>query len=355
MLQKGPIGLLAACGGLVVLLAVVGLILGPGEMTYVSRTVTEMPLPTDQPAKVTVVQTPQEDAAGPPANANITAPAPEATIPLPPDLALVDASPFGPLPRISSDGRRPVLAYGRPYDWEDERPKIAVLVGGLGLQSDATNAALHLPGAFSLVFSPYSEDLPSQFERARLAGHEVLIDLPMEPADYPGSDPGPHTLRASGTVDANLERLHWVLARAPGFFAVAGRGGAFGASPEAPPIIAQLAERGLGLIEVDGTTLSTIAGEAGLPYAPAPVVIDREPSSRAIDEALAELEANALEQGWALGAAEPYPVSLERLVAWSESLEQKGLALVPASAVLIERAGLLGELAREVSRAAVAN
>lgn len=33
--------------------------------------------------------------------------------------------------------------------------------------------------------------------RAREAGHEILLQLPMEPFDYPDSDPGPQTLLAS--------------------------------------------------------------------------------------------------------------------------------------------------------------
>ena len=30
--------------------------------------------------------------------------------------------------------------------------------------------------------------------RAREAGHEVLLEVPMEPFDYPDNDPGPQTL-----------------------------------------------------------------------------------------------------------------------------------------------------------------
>ena len=37
-------------------------------------------------------------------------------------------------------------------------------------------------------------------------------------------------------------------------------------------------------------------------------------------------------------------MSLERLRQWAATLEAKGLVLAPASAVLIEQAGLAGEL-----------
>lgn len=273
------------------------------------------------------------------ANPAFTAPAVDPLKPNEPDLALVDASPFGPLPRISEDGRRPIQTYARPYDRSDERPKVAILVTGLGPQADATNATFHLPGTISLMFSPYTEDLPAFFERARLAGHEVLLELPMEPDDYPASDPGPHTLRASGTVDANIERLNWVLARAPGYFAVAGLSGAFAGSPEAISIMKALADKGLGMIEISGEGLANASDGAGLAYLAAPTWIDATPSAQAIDQALGELEASAIQNGRAIGVAEAYPVTLKRLAEWSATLEVRGIALVPASAILLEEAG----------------
>lgn len=277
-----------------------------------------------------------------PANPAFTQPVASEVKPPAPDLDLVEASPSGPLPRISADGRFPVTTYGRPFDRSDERPKIAIMITGLGPGIDATNATFHLPAAISLSFTPYTEDLPSLFERARLAGHEVVLELPMEPLDYPTNDPGPHTLRASGTVDANLERLTWVLSRAPGYFAVAGPTGAFGKSPEAGPVIKAIAAKGVGMVEIDDDDMRAKAKEAGLAYTSTLQWIDETPSAEAIDQALANLEAKAVAQGTAIGVAEAYPITLQRLVDWSAGLDQRGIALVPVSAVLIERNDLLG-------------
>ncbi len=282
------------------------------------------------------------DAADPLANPTFTQPETDQVKPSAPDLDLVDASPSGPLPRINADGRMPLTTYGRPFDPSDERPKIGIMVAGLGPQTDATNAAFHLPPAISLSFSPYTEDLPSVFERARLAGHEVLIELPMEPDDYPTNDPGPHTLRASGTVDANIERLIWVLSRAPGYFAVTGPAGAFGKSSEAEPVVQAIAAKGVGMIEIDGDGLNSHAEKAGLAYTSAHHWIDETPSVEAIDRALADLEAKAKADGTAIGVAEGYPITLQRLVEWSDKLDQRGINLVPVSAILIERNGVLG-------------
>ena len=69
-------------------------------------------------------------------------------------------------------------------------------------------------------------------------------------------------------------------------------------------------------------------------------MIDDDPSILAIDDALAGLEAEALASGSALGAAQGYPVSLERLRLWATTLDDKGLVLAPVSALVIERSGL---------------
>ena len=298
------------------------------------------PRPPDPGESLRAAFTPDPNAApveGSPANPAFVEPGLDPLKPSEPDLDLVDASPFGPLPRIADDGRLPVKTYARPHAQPGDTPKIAILVTGLGLQADATNASFHLPGAISLMFSPYTEDLPTYFERARLAGHEVLLELPMEPPDYPASDPGPHTLRASGTVDANIERLNWILARAPGYFAVAGRGGAFAASPEATPVMNALAAKGVGMVQIDGDDLAASSQTAGLAYLSAPDWIDATPSDRAIAKALEDLEAKALENGSAVGVAEAYPVTLKGLVDWASTLEERGITLVPVSSVLLER------------------
>ena len=132
----------------------------------------------------------------------------------------------------------------------------------------------------------------------------------MEPEDYPASDPGPHTLLAGSPVDANLQRLDWVLARATGYVALAGGGARFAASAAASPVLDALARRGLGL-DRDRPRRSRVRRRAR-PACPTParrLVIDQDPSIASIDYALAGLEAEALRHGRALGVAQAYPVS----------------------------------------------
>jgi hypothetical protein len=157
----------------------IALLRGEGEVRFTGAPQLLLPMP------VAASLAPGDPAAEAPSSAAIPAPA---------RAGLLEEGPFGPLPRIGQDGRRPFLAYARPFNLDDRRPKVAIMVLGLGLQADLTEAALRLPGEVSLHFSPYAPDLAALFERARRGGHEVLLELPMEPSDYPESDPGPQTL-----------------------------------------------------------------------------------------------------------------------------------------------------------------
>lgn len=314
--------------------AVLAVIPSSGEIRYEGVPRLELPLPAPDAAP-----SGSGDASAP------AAPALRAEGGLAPvDPALIEDGTFGPLPRIAPGGRTPLATYARPFDLDRGRPKVAVIVLGLGLQEEITEAALALPDAVTLQFSPYAPDLQTRIEDARRDGHEVLLRLPMEPLDFPDSDPGPHTLLADDTASANRERLSWVLSRATGYVGLAGSGRGFTQSTQAVPAMQELAERGVAMIEVGSDDLAEVASELGVSYASTEPPIDEEPSTLAIDFALARLESQALATGSALGVAQLYPVSLERIAAWAAELGDRGLVLAPASALVRERSGLGADL-----------
>jgi hypothetical protein len=231
--------------------------------------------------------------------------------------------------------------YRRPFDDNDRRPRIAVVVEGLGMATQFTEEALRsLPGGVTLVFNPLSPRVEEWVERARRDGHEVLLSLAMEPTNFPQTDPGPRTLLTSLTPQQNLERLDWVLGRVEGVVGVASlEGSRFSATPEAlRPVLAALATRGVMILDTRSTPRSVIprlASEIGLPRAIADRTIDVEQSRVAIDARLAEIERIAREGGTAVAVAQSAsPVMLERLAIWLPTLEEKSLALAPVTAVV---------------------
>ena len=257
-----------------------------------------------------------------------------------PEQALLVEGRFGPLPAIAEDGREPWRVYARPFPTERDRPRIAILLQDLGLSQEQTNTAIQqLPGAVSLGFTPYARRLDQWIDLSRAAGHEVLLQVPMEPFDFPTSDPGPHTLLTSAGPDENLERLEFLLSRFTGYVGVYNRmGDRFTSSLDSlQPVLQSIRDRGLLFVDArtSGTSVAgRIAEDLGLPHALNNREIDQVASRVEIDAKLIDLENIARQQGHALGIARPYPVTLERLAQWAATLEEKGIDLAPVSALM---------------------
>src|SRR6187402_2424558 len=175
-------------------------------------------------------------------------------------------------------------------------PSIAIVIGGLGVgAAKTTDAIMKLPAAVTLGFTPYGSDPGKLVERARAQRHEILLQVPMEPFDYPDNDPGPQTLLTSLTPEQNIDRLYWHLSRFQGYAGIANFMGARFTATDAvmQPIIREAAKRGLGYLD-DGSSQRSaapaLATAQAMPFAKADFAIDVVPTAVEIDRALARLE-----------------------------------------------------------------
>ena len=240
-----------------------------------------------------------------------------------------------PSPRASSNG----LESARVFDATDKRPRIAILIMDLGPSREAAESAIKtLPPDISLAFLPFSTDTPSLADEARSAGHEILLDIPMEPSNYPDDDPGPDALLTTVSDAENLRRLNWDLARTSGYVGVVNfMGSRFTTAQEKlKPVFAALHDHGLVVVDTKVNSLTAIPGLARdlkMPFVVADVAIDAGASRDTIDENLAKLESIARQQGSALGIASSYPLTIERVAEWAKSLTAKGFVLAPVSAL----------------------
>ena len=239
------------------------------------------------------------------------------------------------LPVIASDGRTPAQAYARPF-LSNGKPKIALVIGGLGLNAKGTREAIEqLPPEVTLSFVPYADGLQGWIDLARASGHEVLLEAPMEPNDFPDNDPGPYTLMAAGRPPETTQRLDWLLSRAMGYFGVTNYLGSKFVTSDVgmAAFCTELRQRGLAFVD-DG---SAARRGGDLPRASADRVIDDQLAGDAIDKQLLALEASALQNGQALGAGFAYPITLTQVRAWAAGLAQRGYQLAPASALTTRR------------------
>ncbi|WP_309089628.1 divergent polysaccharide deacetylase family protein [Phenylobacterium sp.] len=243
--------------------------------------------------------------------------------------------PGGPLPIIAQDGRTPAEVYARPFT-SNGRPKIGLVVGGLGLNARATRQAIEtLRPEITLSFVVYAEGLQGWIDMARAHGHEVLLETPLEPLDYPDNDPGPYTLMADAPPPETVKKLEWILSRATGYFGLTNYlGSRFLTDDRAYEALASsLRARGLAFID-DG---AAVRRGGNLPRATAERVIDDQLSAAAIDQQLLALEAGALQRGQALGSGFAYPITLEMIARWANEVEQRGYQLAPASALMTRK------------------
>jgi polysaccharide deacetylase 2 family uncharacterized protein YibQ len=263
----------------------------------------------------------------------------------PVDQRLLETTHHGAIPKIAPDGVRPFTLYAHPRKLPADKtdaPRIAIIVGGLGISATGTADALaKLPTPVTLGFAPYGADLDRLAERARAENHEVLLQTPMEPFDYPDNDPGPQTLLTSLTPDQNIDRLHWQMSRFQGYVGIVSYMGArFTASEQSlAPVLRETAKRGLIYVD-DGASprsvASQFAGSHNLPFAKADVVIDAVLTPVEIDRALARLEMAARDHGTAVGLANALPGTVTRIAEWAKKVEARGFVLVPITMVAVK-------------------
>ncbi len=252
---------------------------------------------------------------------------------------LIEQTKQGALPKIAEDGRTALKVYAKSFDNKDARPKVVIIVTGLGLSEAATDAAISLlPGGVTLAFDPYAQDLQGWADKARRAGHEILVMAPLEPETFPADDPGPQGLMTFNSPTENLLRLEFILSRMRGYVGVLSVMGSKFNKDESrlETFLKNLKDR--GLLFVDGSAdqkslAPALAEKMKLPKAFVDLVLDTTPTKEAIDAKLAELEGIVQANAVAIALSDAYPVSIERIAAWAAGLPEKNMVLAPVSVV----------------------
>lgn len=258
-----------------------------------------------------------------------------------PDKALIEASETGPLPVRAADGRRPFDVYARP--WSGARgARVAIVIGGLAVSQTGTQAAIaKLPAEVTLAFAPQGNSIGRWMQAARQAGHEIVMQVPLEPFDYPNINPGRNTLTVAASADENLKNLHWALSRTTNYTGVMNYMGArFSADAAAmEPFMAELGKRGLAYID-DGSSARSLAPDLalkdGVPFVSGDTAIDAVQDRGAILKKLDGLEATARAKGFAVGIGSAFDLTVDTVSSWVAEAKKRGIEIVPISAVAID-------------------
>ncbi|MES5046121.1 divergent polysaccharide deacetylase family protein [Rhizobium nepotum] len=261
-----------------------------------------------------------------------------------PNDALLEETAFGRLPVVGADGLRPMEQYARP--WSGARgTRVAIVVGGLGLsQTGSQKAIRELPPEVTLGFAASGNSLQRWMQEARREGHEILLQIPLEPFGYPGTNPGPDTLLAGDPAKVNMDRLHRSMAKITNYTGIMNYlGGRFLSEQAAlEPVMRDVGKRGLLFLDDASSAQSLSGGIAKAISAPqgfADVLLDGEVTEAAVLRKLDELERIARRNGQAIGVASAFDESIAAISKWSREAGGRGIEIVGVSALVSQQAG----------------
>ena len=253
--------------------------------------------------------------------------------------AMLEPGPHGPLPRIAPDGRLPWIVNNGRFDHGTRKPRIGIVLAGLGLNPQVTeDAIVQLPPEITLAFVPYAPDLQRWVELARQFGHEVLLSLPLESGSAADPGLGPRMLSTQASSAENLDRLRWVLSRTSGYVGVLTWEGEklMGSGQQIVPVLQEIASRGLMIVDSRQARSNVVQQQAdalGLPFAKSRGFLDAEAGVAALDRNLQQLESLSQRAGFGVAMAVAFPDNVKRLVDWSRTVGQRGFALAPITGV----------------------
>ena len=227
-------------------------------------------------------------------------------------------------------------------------PRIAIFVGGMGLATGATRAAIDtMPPAVTLAFVPNGDDVTASVESAKIKGHEILVQLPMQSGDAAGL--GPHSLRADASPATLNADLDWLLTRFKGYDGVTNLLGAAVTGKAGPMtgVLKAVGARGLFFVD-DGTSRRSLATSLapgfGVTATQVDVVLDATADPAVVRANFDALIATARRKGAAIGMASGLPEHMAAIARYAGELGSQGIALVPVG--VIARGAQTGVAAR---------
>ncbi len=254
---------------------------------------------------------------------------------------------FGRLPVIrAGDQLTSFRAYQTPFslDGIGNKPVISFVLKDYGLSAKASNTALDiLPPEVSFLLSPYA-DLPQEWiNRARAAGHEVWIEIPIQREG--STDSGLNTVFHHDSLSEKGKTMRTSLSRGLGYVGV----GVFmdegitETGEHYTKLLEELYGRGLAALEMNPEAPTFIEAMAVTKAAPYIKTTDNVKRVSGINP-FSTVEENAHKTGQAVAVIPPYPVMIKDLALWIEKVGKIDYVIAPASAIYdlpLARAGAL--------------
>lgn len=313
----------------------------PAPSGPVAQAPSQSPVATTAPVSPTTTKIDEEPASS-------TTPAP--IVPRAPIPGLTEeVPPYGRIPIIDpKDQTRPFDAYRRPFDEKLlNRPLIALVLLDYGLSKITSQRMLDTaPADVSLALAPAASDANTWASMAHNKGHELWLNMVVEPIDYPQSDPGASALLTASSVEQNESALLTQLARVDGWYTgllAPNPSPYFKSGADADFVAARVFARGLGLVANEPQANPILLREAQKQkaafYAGRMFTLDRSGDPTLM---LRGAERLASEQGFAIVLVPSTPAVRKAALEWAGTLSGRGMALAPLSVIAARGPQLMG-------------
>ncbi|MCB1384518.1 MAG: divergent polysaccharide deacetylase family protein [Nitratireductor sp.] len=259
-----------------------------------------------------------------------------------PDPDLAEQGATGVVPKRGPDGRRPMDVYAREPDTTGNFgvARVVLIVGGIGISQTSSHQAIRdLPPTVNLAFAASGNSLARWMQEARRKGHELLLQVPMEPFGAGGGAPGSHMLSSEVSAEENIANLHWAMSRVTNYVGIMNYQGArfLADAIAAKPVFDEIAERGLLFVD-DGSSganqSEAMAKASILPYGRAFLVLDQRRTRQDIAHQLEALVKEAKRTGIAIGVSNGFPETIEMLAEFARKAGELGVEITPVSAIV---------------------
>jgi len=252
-------------------------------------------------------------------------------------VALVVGLPRRPTHRI-------LLVRGQYPEGQDPArvSRLALVLYGFGDDVRLAAEFFALPAPFAVALAPGGKSSQSLFQDAHARRREIVLQLPLEPINYPQVDPGPGTLLVTMPPGRIAALVHRYIEQARPVTAVANHMGSLATQDMTvmTAIYRQLRRTGLPFVHVfpaAGAVCRDLAADLGVAYNEPDAMIDaeaRQSEPRALDQRWKGLLAEAHGRDRMVVWLRATPLTLRWLAPALQAKRLGGVYVVPLSALL---------------------
>ncbi|MDR2933699.1 MAG: divergent polysaccharide deacetylase family protein [Rickettsiales bacterium] len=217
-------------------------------------------------------------------------------------------------------------------------PMIAIIIDDMGLDVIRSNRVLDIDAPITASYMAYAVNLQNQILRAKQAGKEVMMHIPME-AKNRTHDEGPDVLKDNYSAEVLREIMRKQIKKSDAIIGVNNHMGSKFTDDFASMNAVLDVVKDAGLLFVDSKTSAKsvavkVADALKLPNVARDIFLDNHPSEKEVEQQLEMLERFAKRKGYAVAIGHPRDDTINVLKRWVGDVERRGFQIVPISAII---------------------